>query len=80
MKGKGIVRSVAIGLVAPVLALGALAWCIGSKLIEPDYHAVASPKCLWIVEGARHQDFLRYESTGYEAHVVTFFRQHLLAR
>jgi uncharacterized protein len=39
-----LLRRRAVALVAVVLALGAFAWGIGSRLIEPDYHAVALPE------------------------------------
>jgi hypothetical protein len=42
--------------------------------------AAAEPKSWWVVEGARHQDFLRYDSVGYESHLVGFLKEHLLAR
>lgn len=44
------------------------------------FAAAAEPKSLWIVEGARHQDFLRFDSAEYEAHVVGFLKQQLLTR
>ncbi|MDR3086742.1 MAG: alpha/beta fold hydrolase [Azoarcus sp.] len=36
------------------------------------FDAASQPKSLWIVEGARHQDFLAYDPQGYSAHVVAF--------
>jgi uncharacterized protein len=36
------------------------------------FNAASSPKSLWIVEGAQHQDFLAYDRQGYEKHVVGF--------
>jgi alpha-beta hydrolase superfamily lysophospholipase len=41
------------------------------------FAAAAEPKLLWAVEGARHQDFLRYDPQGYEAHVVGFLNEVL---
>jgi hypothetical protein len=37
----------------------------------------AAPKVMWVVEGARHQDFLKYEARGYDAHVVEFLMETL---
>jgi len=44
---------------------------------EDLYHAASQPKDMWIVEGAGHQDFLAFDTTGYEAHVVHFLQQCL---
>lgn len=41
------------------------------------FAAAAAPKSLWVVEGARHQDFLRYDPEGYEAHGVGFLLETL---
>jgi uncharacterized protein len=41
------------------------------------YDAAAAPKSLWIVQGARHQDFLAYGPIGYEGHVVSFLANAL---
>jgi uncharacterized protein len=41
------------------------------------YDAAREPKELWVVSGAKHQDLLRFDSPGYEAHVLRFLRQHL---
>ena len=35
------------------------------------------PKSIWVVEGARHQDFLKYDRRGYDAHVVEFLMENL---
>ena len=35
------------------------------------------PKSLWIVEGARHQDFLSFDPRGYDANVVEFLLEAL---
>jgi hypothetical protein len=37
----------------------------------------AEPKGIWIVEGAKHQDLLRYDPKGYEEHVVEFLKDRL---
>ena len=42
------------------------------------FDAASSPKSLWVVEGARHQDLLAFDSKGYEEHVVGFLRRTLL--
>jgi uncharacterized protein len=66
---------------APVLVVA------GSKdehttLVESQelFAAASTPKSLWVVEGARHQDFLRYDPDGYQAHVVGFLIETLEAR
>jgi len=41
------------------------------------FDAASTPKSLWIVEGARHQDLLAYDEKGYEEHVVGFLRKLL---
>ena len=41
------------------------------------FDAASQPKSLWVVEGARHQDLLRYDGKGYEEHVVGFIAQAL---
>lgn len=43
------------------------------------FDAASPPKSLWIVEGARHQDFLAFDPQGYDEHVVKFLIEHLLA-
>jgi alpha-beta hydrolase superfamily lysophospholipase len=43
------------------------------------FEAASTPKSLWIVEGARHQDLLAYDKQGYEEHVVGFLRKTLLS-
>jgi fermentation-respiration switch protein FrsA (DUF1100 family) len=42
------------------------------------FDAAAAPKSLWVVEGARHQDFLAYDPRGYDAHVVEFLVETLM--
>jgi len=41
------------------------------------FAAASEPKSLWVVEGAKHQDFLRYDPAGYEEHVVKFLTKRL---
>jgi len=43
------------------------------------YTAAAQPKTLWIVAGARHQDFLAFDPHGYEATVIPFLMHYLSA-
>lgn len=38
------------------------------------FAAARDPKLLWIVEGASHQDFSRFDPEGYRAHVIGFLR------
>ena len=39
------------------------------------FDAAASPKSLWIAEGAVHEDLLAFDPEGYEEHVVRFLCQ-----
>ena len=41
------------------------------------FEAAAAPKELWVVRGARHQDFLSVDPAGYESAVVGFLTRHL---
>lgn len=41
------------------------------------FDQASSPKLLWVVQGARHQDFLAYDPRGYDAHVVEFLLETL---
>jgi len=41
------------------------------------FDAASEPKAMWVVEGARHQDFLAYDPRGYDAHVVEFLMETL---
>jgi pimeloyl-ACP methyl ester carboxylesterase len=41
------------------------------------YDAAASPKQLWVVQGAGHQDFLAFDALGYEKHVLEFMMENL---
>ncbi len=41
------------------------------------FEAAAEPKRLWIVAGAAHQDFSRFDPAGYREHTIGFLRQHL---
>jgi fermentation-respiration switch protein FrsA (DUF1100 family) len=42
------------------------------------FEAAAERKQIWIVEGAKHQDLLRYDPKGYEDHVVEFLNRNLI--
>ncbi len=42
------------------------------------FAAAAEPKRLWIVAGAAHQDFARFDPDGYRANVVEFLERNLL--
>ena len=71
------IRSIAL-LKTPLLVLA------GSKderttLAESQelFERAAVPKLIWVVQGARHQDFLDYDRDGYEAHVLTFLIEAL---
>lgn len=44
---------------------------------EELYGTAVRPKQLWVVDGARHQDLLAYDPTGYEDHVIGFLVQYL---
>jgi uncharacterized protein len=44
---------------------------------EELFRAAAPPKRLWVVDGARHQDFLSFDPAGYERQVVGFLVEHL---
>jgi hypothetical protein len=41
------------------------------------FEAAAEPKEFWVVEGAVHQDLLRFDPKGYEAHVLQFLARYL---
>jgi fermentation-respiration switch protein FrsA (DUF1100 family) len=41
------------------------------------YEAAAEPKSFWVVEGATHQDFLRFDPMGYETRVIGFLEKTL---
>lgn len=41
------------------------------------FDAAAEPRQLWVVEGAKHQDFLQFDPRGYDAHVVEFLIETL---
>lgn len=43
------------------------------------FDAASPPKSLWIVDGAGHQDFLSFDPRGYDAHVVEFLMETLVA-
>jgi alpha-beta hydrolase superfamily lysophospholipase len=42
------------------------------------YAASAEPRELWIVDGATHEDFSRYDPKGYDEHVIAFLRHWLV--
>jgi pimeloyl-ACP methyl ester carboxylesterase len=44
---------------------------------EELFRAALPPKRLWVVNGARHQDFLSFDPAGYDSEVVGFLVQHL---
>ena len=46
---------------------------------EELFRAAVPPKRLWVLSGARHEDFLSFDPAGYESEVVGFLVQHLLA-
>jgi len=42
------------------------------------YAAATRPKSFWILEGAKHEDFLRFDPNGYELRVVGFLTNWLM--
>ena len=44
---------------------------------EEMFAAAREPRKLWVVQGAAHQDFLAYDSAGYQREVVSFLTQYL---
>jgi uncharacterized protein len=44
---------------------------------EELFRAGAEPKRLWVVNGARHQDFLAVDPSGYAREVIGFLREYL---
>jgi uncharacterized protein len=44
---------------------------------EELFQAAVQPKHLWVVNGARHQDFLRFDPAGYKSEVVGFLLEQL---
>jgi fermentation-respiration switch protein FrsA (DUF1100 family) len=42
------------------------------------FDAASAPKTLWIVEGAKHQDILKFDPAGYDEHVVRFLERNLM--
>jgi pimeloyl-ACP methyl ester carboxylesterase len=44
---------------------------------EELFRTAVSPKRLWVVRGAGHQDFLSHDRAGYESEVVGFLLQYL---
>jgi pimeloyl-ACP methyl ester carboxylesterase len=74
------IRSIAL-LGSPVLVVA------GSRdqhttLAESEelFRAAVQPKRLWVVSGARHQDFLSADPAGYRSEVVGFLLEHLRGR
>jgi len=74
---------IAVSDLEPIRSIGRLGAAVlvvaGSKderttLAESQelFNAAAAPKSLWVVEGARHQDFLAFGPVQYETHVVQF--------
>ena len=41
------------------------------------FAAATAPKEIWIVEGAGHVDFSRFDNAAYDEHVIAFLRRHL---
>jgi uncharacterized protein len=63
---------------APVLVVGGSLDAHTTEEETRDLHAAAAePRELWIVEGAAHQDFSRFDAAGYEARVIGFLRRNL---
>jgi len=44
---------------------------------EELFRAAVQPKRLWVVSGARHQDFLSFDPAGYDSEVIGFLLEHL---
>jgi pimeloyl-ACP methyl ester carboxylesterase len=42
------------------------------------YEAMPQPRDMWVVRDAGHQDFLARDPAGYQAHAISFLREHLL--
>jgi hypothetical protein len=43
------------------------------------FRAAVQPKRLWVVNGARHQDFLAFDPVGYASEVVGFLLEYLMS-
>ena len=41
------------------------------------FEAATHPKTLWVVRGARHQDFLSFDPSAYESTVIAFLKRYL---
>lgn len=41
------------------------------------FAGAVEPKALWVISGARHQDFLRFSPDAYKMRVLAFLEQHL---
>src|SRR5215510_3217024 len=50
-----------------------------TTLVESEelFRAAVQPKRLWVVSGARHQDFLTVDPAGYTSEVIGFFLEYL---
>ena len=50
-----------------------------TTLVESEelFRAAVQPKRLWVVSGARHQDFLTVDPAGYASEVIGFFLEYL---
>jgi len=44
---------------------------------EELFRAAVQPKRMWVVSGARHQDFLSFDPAGYDSEVIGFLLEHL---
>jgi alpha-beta hydrolase superfamily lysophospholipase len=72
------IRSIG-SLAAPVLVVaGSKDEHTTLKESEELFAAAVAPKSLWVVEGAKHQDFLAYDPKGYEGRVLPFLSNALL--
>lgn len=41
------------------------------------FRAASEPKALWLIEGAQHQNFHRYNPAAYEKRILAFFSKYL---
>jgi fermentation-respiration switch protein FrsA (DUF1100 family) len=65
-------------LAAPVLVIGGSRDAYTSEAETRElFAAAAEPRELWIVQGAAHQDFSRFDPEAYDTHVVAFLRKWL---
>lgn len=68
-----------VDVAAPILIIGGAA----DRHAQPDetralFAAAPAPKALWMVEGAAHQDFLRFAPDAYRERVLGFLDRHLM--